>query len=96
MPAQATPSPDFMNRFAVTAQGWREENDENISNDLTQLDLIVRRRSDCDKKYEKNLSPSIINYWFPNMTISSMFCASSNLKIEGTCYGQSGGPTIIK
>ena len=74
-----------MNRFAVTAQGWREENDENISNDLTQLDLIVRRRSDCDKKYEKNLSPSIINYWFPNMTISSMFCASSNLKTEGTC-----------
>ena len=96
LPAQATPSPDFMNRYTVTVQGWGEDNDGNIGAELTQVDLTLRKKSICDKKYE-NLSPARISYWFPNMTIPSMFCADSNLRKDaGTCHGDSGAPTIIR
>ena len=85
-----------MNRYTVTVQGWGEDNDGNTGSDLTQVDLTVRKQSICNKKYEK-LTPARINYWFPNLTISAMFCADSNLRRDaGTCYGDSGGPTIIK
>ena len=93
---QATSSPDFMHRYAVTVQGWGVDNDGNIGADLTQVDLTIRKKSICDKKYE-NLSSARINYWFPNLTISSMFCADGNLRRDaGTCHGDSGGPAIIK
>ena len=96
LPSQAAPSADFMNRYTVTVQGWGADNDGNIGADLTLVDLTIRKKSICDKKYE-NLSPARLNYYFPNMTISSMFCADGNLRRDaGTCHGDSGGPAIIK
>ena len=85
-----------MNRYTATVQGWGEDNDGNVGIDLTQVDLTIRKRSICNKKYQ-NISPARIRYWFPNLTISSMFCAETNIQSNaGTCYGDSGGPTIIK
>ena len=85
-----------MNRYTVTVQGWGKDDDGITGIDLTQVDLTIRKRSICNKKYQ-NVSPAKINFWFPNLTISSMFCAETNLQSNaGTCYGDSGGPSIIK
>ena len=64
LPGQAMPSPDFMNRYTVTVQGWGADNDGNIGADLTLVDLTIRKKSICDKKYE-NLSPVILSLNIP-------------------------------
>ena len=85
-----------MNRFSVTIQGWGNNDEQLKGGQLTQIDLTIRRNSYCDSKYKK-LTPSQISYAIPNLTIPEMFCADGNLNpTVGTCYGDSGGPSLIK
>ena len=96
LPEQSHPSADFMNRYTVTIQGWGQDDDGVYGEQLTQVDLTVRKKSFCNSKY-RNLDDTRISYYFPNLTIDSMFCADSNLNPNvGTCYGDSGGPTMIR
>ena len=96
LPEESYPSSDFMNRYAVTIQGWGQDEDGVAGEQLTQIDLTIRKNAICNAKY-KNLDATRISYYFPNLTIPSMFCADGNLKTDtGTCYGDSGGPSLIK
>ena len=96
LPMTSSPSADFMNRYAATVQGWGKDDYGKTGIDLTQVDLTIRKKSICNSKYEK-LPEARINYFMPNLSISSMFCMDGNLRRNaGTCYGDSGGPTIIK
>ena len=96
LPSETFANSDFMNRFAITIQGWGKDNNGNFGQDLTKIDLTVRKNSFCNKKYE-GLSEARKQFWFPKLLISSMFCADSNLGDNiGTCYGDSGGPSMIK
>ena len=85
-----------MNRYTVTVQGWGEDDDGNTGIDLTQVDLTVRKKSICNAEYE-NLTQSFKYRYMPNLSIDAMFCTDGNVNVNaGTCYGDSGGPTIIK
>ena len=85
-----------MNRYSVTIQGWGNNDEKLKVGKLTQIDLTIRKNYYCDEKYRK-LSASQISYSFPNLTIPEMFCADGNLNPTiGTCYGDSGGPALIR
>ena len=76
--------------------GWGKNDNGVFGEQLTQVDLTIRKMEICNKKYEK-VDQNRIKYWFPNLTTSAMFCADSNLKDDvGTCYGDSGGPSLIR
>ena len=97
LPQKSSTSADFMSQFTVTIQGWgKEKKNGPTSSQLTQVDLTVRSRENCNNKYKK-MSPALKAVWLPNLLITSMFCADGNLRSDvGTCYGDSGGPTMIQ
>ena len=96
LPSETFDNSNFMNRFAITIQGWGKDDNGNFGQDLTRIDLTVRKNSFCIKKYV-GISEARKQFWFPDLLISSMFCADSNLGDNiGTCYGDSGGPSMIK
>ena len=96
LPTQSYPNSDFMNRYTITIQGWGKDNNGNFGEDLTKIDLTLRKNSFCNQKYE-SISEARKKFWFPNLLIPSMFCANTNLGDDiGTCYGDSGGPSMRK
>ena len=84
-----------MNRYTVTIQGWGEDEDGVSGEELTQIDLTVRKISYCNEKYQ-TISYQKVSLFLPELLINSMFCADSNLLSAGTCYGDSGGPAMIR
>ena len=85
-----------MSQFTITIQGWGKDDRDRVGEEITQIDLTIRKRIICDKRYE-NIDEFRLSQYLPNMTLPSMFCASSNLgNGVGTCYGDSGGPAIIR
>ena len=96
LPTRSFPNSDFMHRFTVTIQGWGKDDNGDFGEDLTKIDLTVKKNSFCNKKYE-SLSSARKQYWFKDLLTPPMFCADSNLGDNiGTCYGDSGGPTMIQ
>ena len=96
IPKSSYPSGDFMNRYTATVQGWGKDYLERQGVYLTQVDLTIRKKSICNKEYER-VRDSVKNHLMPNLSIDAMFCTDGNLREDaGTCYGDSGGPTIIK
>ena len=89
-------SADFMNRFSGTVQGWGKDDNGVTGIDLTQVVLTIRTRAFCNRKYQ-SLSDASIGYYFPNLLQPHMFCMDGGLRTDvGTCYGDSGGPTLIR
>ena len=85
-----------MSQFTITIQGWGKDDRDRVGEEITQIDLTIRKRIICDRRYE-NIDEFRLSQYLPNMTLPSMFCASSNLGDGvGTCYGDSGGPAIIR
>ena len=96
LPETSYQSADFMNRWSVTVQGWGEDDDGSTGIKLSQVELTVRKNSICNAEYE-NLRESFKKLYMPNLSIGAMFCTDGNVNVNaGTCYGDSGGPTIIK
>ena len=96
LPSKTYPNAGFLNRFTITIQGWGQDDNGEFGEDLTRIDLTIRRNSLCNKKYE-TISAARKSYWFPQLLTPQMFCANSNLGDKiGTCYGDSGGPSMIQ
>ena len=83
-----------MNRYTATVQGWGKDYLERQGVYLTQVDLTIRKKSICNKEYER-VRDSVKNHLMPNLSIDAMFCTDGNLREDaGTCYGDSGGPMV--
>lgn len=96
LPTEAMESADFMNRYTITVQGWGKDNSNGFPTDLSQVDLTIRNQKFCNSKYD-NLPVNTKLIFLPDLLLSSMFCADGNLNpTAGTCYGDSGGPSIIR
>ena len=96
LPNSSSASADFMNRWSVTVQGWGEGDDGSTGTKLSQVELTVRKNSICNAEYA-NVRESFKKVYMPNLSIDAMFCTDGNVNVNaGTCYGDSGGPTIIK
>ena len=74
LPSQTYQNSDFMNRFAITIQGWGKDNSGNFGQDLTRIDLTVKRNSFCNRKYS-SISEARKNFWFPQLLSPNIFCA---------------------
>ena len=83
-----------MDGDGVTVQGWGVNNDGVTGNTLTEIDVTVRSRAECNHKYQR-VRNRTRNIYFPELLTEAMFCADHNLNNDvGTCYGNSGGPAI--
>ena len=57
---------------------------------------ISRSHTICNFKY-KNLPQDVTSILMPQLLPSQMFCTDGNANNAiGTCYGDSGGPLIMK
>ena len=96
LPRESSESPESMTRYTVTIQGWGSDDQGRSGEELTQVDLTVRPMEYCNKQYQE-ISFSKVSIFIPELLISSQFCADSNLNEDaGTCYGDSGGPAMIR
>ena len=88
--------PDSLEGDGVTVQGWGSS-DDNVDNEqLTEIDVTVRPLGYCNHKFQ-GLDAASIRVYYPQLLTEVMFCADHNVNKDiGTCYGDSGGPTIKK
>ena len=83
-----------MDNDGVTVQGWGVTNDGEAGQNLTEIDVTVRSREECNDKYH-SISNFTRNFYLPELVTEVVFCADHNLNDDvGTCYGDSGGPVI--
>ncbi len=83
-----------MDNYGVTVQGWGLTNFGEAGQNLTEIEITVRSKAECNHNYQ-----SVANYTrnrrIPHLMTEAVFCANNNLNDDvGTCYGDSGGPVI--
>ena len=83
----------------VTIQGWGTNNDGESGKLLTQIDVSIRSKHECNDKLNATrgrINQARIKTFIPDLLPDSMFCADSNLDGNqvGVCDGDSGGPAI--
>ena len=100
LPCESQPDPASLARASVTSQGWGKDNEGEVGGALTQIDVTVRSKAECDYKYNNTKSVQSrlrVRKFLPDLVSSSLFCADNNLNQRiGVCHGDSGGPSIIR
>ena len=87
--------------FGITVQGWGKDNDGESGKLLTQIDVSIRSKEECNDKYRAAIGrqdKARIKFYLPDLLTDSMYCADSNLDGNqvGVCKGDSGGPAIYR
>ena len=87
--------------LGITVQGWGKDNKGDYGKLLTQIDVVIRSKQECNDKYNATIGVQDqrrIKAFIPELMINSMFCADSNLDGSqvGVCDGDSGGPAISR
>ena len=76
-----------MDRHGVTVQGWGVTNKGGAGENLTEIDVTIRSREECNYKYQ-SVSNFTRNRRIPQLVTEVMFCANNNVNEDvGTCYG---------
>ncbi len=71
----------------VTVQGWGLTTEGGAGENLTEIDVTIRSREECNYKYQK-VDNYTINRRIPQLVTEVMFCANNNVNDDvGTCYG---------
>ena len=80
-------------------QGWGRDKSGQSGKLLTQIDVSIRSKEECNDKYRAagGLDQARIKPALPDLLIDSMFCADNNLNGNtSVCNGDSGGPAIYR
>ena len=100
LPSESLPTPASYDYDSVSTQGWGETNESDGGQSLTQIDVTVRPREECNYKYQniKNGTARFlaIEFALPKLfNDTSLFCADHTINVNtGTCHGDSGGPSF--
>ena len=66
---------------SVSVQGWGKSNDDKAGTVLTQIDVAIRSREECNYIYDN--TPLRVRFglevFLPQLVTETMFCADSNL-----------------
>ena len=76
-----------IDNYGLTVQGWGNTLRGVAGENLTEIDITVRSRAECNYKFQ-----SLNNYRrrtrIPQLVTEVMFCANNNVNDDvGTCYG---------
>ena len=87
--------------LGITVQGWGKDNKGDYGKLLTQIDVVIRSKQECNDKYNATIGVQDqrrIKAFIPELMINSMFCADSTLdgRQVSVCDGDSGGPAISR
>ena len=66
---------------SVSVQGWGKSNDDKAGTVLTQIDVAIRSREECNYVYnntDRNIKRGL-ELFLPELVTESMFCADSTL-----------------
>ena len=77
----------------ITVQGWSSAQGNDL--DLTEIDVNIRSKEECDHKYEA-VSKEYYDYYLPEKLKKFQFCAGNVDENVRTFYGDSGGPAFIR
>ena len=93
--------PSSLIHTGITVQGWGKDENGEFGQTLTQIDVSIRSKEECNYQFKNNvgkLDALRIQAFLPDLITDSMFCADSTLNQEatGTCDGDSGGPAVIR
>ena len=93
--------PHSLIHTGITVQGWGTDENGEQGQTLTQIDVSIRSKEECNYQFKNNvrrLDALRIKAFLPDLITDSMFCADSTLNQEltGTCDGDSGGPAVIR
>jgi len=102
LPSESLPTPASYDYRSVTTQGWGGNNDKAGGQYLTQIDVTVRPKDECNFKYESiNQKTQRQQYFSIKFALpqlfnnTSLFCADHTINVgTGTCHGDSGGPSF--
>ena len=78
MPSVSAPLPVGK---SVSVQGWGKSNDDKAGTVLTQIDVAIRSREECNYVYN-NTDRKVkrgLELFLPELVTESMFCADSTL-----------------
>ena len=85
---------------SISVQGWGKEEESSFGKRVSQANVGIRSKAECDYKFRNAGSPSPrdrVTLYMPQLTEDILFCADGNLNTEiGTYKGDSGGPAIQK
>ena len=85
---------------SISVQGWGKEEESSFGKRVSQANVGIRSKAECDFKFRNAGSPSPcdrVTRLMPQLTEDILFCADGNLNTEiGTYKGDSGGPAVQK
>ena len=101
LPSKVLSSPKSNVGLGITVQGWGVDNNGESGKLLTQIDVSIRSKEECNDKFSSTVSRQDqlrVQAFIPDLLIDSMFCADNNLddNLVGVCNGDSGGPAIYR
>ena len=85
----------------ISVQGWGKT-ERGRGKEVSQVNVNVRTMLECDSKIKifgesEESGQSKIDRWIPRLTTNVLFCADANLNHKtGVCFGDSGGPAIVR
>ena len=83
----------------VIVQGWGEDINGNVGQEVTEARVSVRSKFECGHPLSLAGPDKIddVRKFLPKLTSSELFCADSSLDSQaGSCNGDSGGPAFIR
>ena len=87
-------------QLPISVQGWGKDEEGSFGKRVSQANVGIRSKAECDYKFRNSGSPSPrdrVTRLMPQLTEDILFCADGNLNTEiGTCNGDSGGPAVQK
>ena len=87
--------------IGISVQGWGKT-ERGRGKEVSQVNVNVRTMLECDSKIKifgesSESGQAKINQWIPQLTTNVLFCADANLNHKtGVCFGDSGGPAIVR